>query len=145
MPSRTKLKETKRESLHFLKEGACFFNQKKYFEAHESWEKIWRMAEEPEKTYLKALILTCGVFIHLKNEKYNPALRLALRALDCFRSSEAHFQLQERTHPLKLDGVEEVLIRAASFLKVGLTEKEWLQSFGQHLQATFNEAEWEIN
>lgn len=37
-----------------------------FFEAHEHWELVWLELEEPEKTFLQALIQVAAAFEHLR-------------------------------------------------------------------------------
>jgi predicted metal-dependent hydrolase len=70
-----------------LAEGLrCYYNQE-FFDAHEHWEGVWLRCNEPEKTFLQALIQVTAAFHHLKHG--NPAgtgslLRRALRRLEGF-------------------------------------------------------------
>ena len=70
-----------------LAEGLrCYCNQE-FFEAHEHWESVWLKCDEPEKTFLQALIQITAAFHHL--QRNNPTgtaslLRSALRRLESF-------------------------------------------------------------
>jgi uncharacterized protein len=70
-----------------LAEGLrCYCNQA-FFDAHEHWEGVWLKCDEPEKTFLQALIQVTAAFHHL--QRGNPAgtaslLRASLRRLDGF-------------------------------------------------------------
>ncbi len=46
-----------RKGLHLFRKGA-------FWEAHEVWEDLWREAQDPEKTLLKALIQVAAACIH---------------------------------------------------------------------------------
>jgi uncharacterized protein len=64
----------------------CYCNQE-FFDAHEHWEAVWLKCDEPEKTFLQALIQITAAFHHL--QRGNPAgtaslLRAALRRLEGF-------------------------------------------------------------
>jgi uncharacterized protein len=64
----------------------CYCNQE-FFDAHEYWEAVWLKCDEPEKTFLQALIQITAAFHHL--QRGNPVgtaslLRAALRRLDGF-------------------------------------------------------------
>jgi predicted metal-dependent hydrolase len=39
-----------------LREGISFFNHGRFFEAHESWEALYREAEKQDKPFLEGLI-----------------------------------------------------------------------------------------
>jgi predicted metal-dependent hydrolase len=70
-----------------LADGLQCYRNEEFFLAHEHWEGIWLKAEEPEKTFLQALIQTAAAFHHL--QRGNSAgtaslLQAALRRLDPF-------------------------------------------------------------
>lgn len=70
-----------------LAEGLGCYRKEEFFLAHEHWESEWLKVDEPEKTFLQALIQTAAAFHHL--QRGNPEgtaslLRAALRRLDPF-------------------------------------------------------------
>ena len=68
-----------------LREGLRCFHSAAFFEAHEHWESVWLVAQEPEKTFLQGLIQVAASFHHLKRgnlEVTVSLLRSALRLLD---------------------------------------------------------------
>jgi uncharacterized protein len=70
-----------------LAEGLDCYRNGKFFESHEHWEAVWLKCEEPEKTFLQALIQITAAFHHLKRS--NPAgtaslLRGALGRLESY-------------------------------------------------------------
>ncbi len=70
-----------------LAEGLECYKAGKYFEAHEHWESVWLKCEEPEKTFLQALIQITAAFHHFQQKNLKGAaslLRRALRRLDAF-------------------------------------------------------------
>ncbi|MGA2169588.1 MAG: DUF309 domain-containing protein [Terracidiphilus sp.] len=72
-----------------LAEGLKCYRNQEFFLAHEHWESVWLKSQEPEKTFLQALIQITAAFYHL--QRGNPAgaaslLRAALRRLDPFPS-----------------------------------------------------------
>jgi hypothetical protein len=70
-----------------LAEGLRCYRNEEFFLAHEHWEAIWLHCEEPEKTFLQALIQVTAAFHHLqRNNVIGSAslLRAALRRLDPF-------------------------------------------------------------
>ena len=58
-----------------LEEGVLNFNKGMYFEAHESWEKLWRAEEgKPRKELIQGMIKIAAAFHHyLKGEKTGTA------------------------------------------------------------------------
>ena len=70
-----------------LAEGLRCYRDEEFFLAHEHWEGIWLRCEEPEKTFLQALIQVTAAFHHLqRNNVIGSAslLQAALRRLDRF-------------------------------------------------------------
>ncbi len=50
-----------------FKDGINLFNKRKFFEAHEIWEKLWLSAKE-EKKFLQGLIFIAGGYYHYQNK-----------------------------------------------------------------------------
>ncbi len=70
-----------------LAEGLRCYSNGEFFLAHEHWESVWLKREEPEKTFLQALIQITAAFHHLQRKNPGGAaslLRAALRRLDSF-------------------------------------------------------------
>lgn len=64
-----------------LSEGLTCYCNHKFFEAHEHWEAVWLLAEEPEKTFLQALIQVAGAFHHFRRGNLNGARSMSNKAL----------------------------------------------------------------
>jgi predicted metal-dependent hydrolase len=80
-----------------LAEGLDCYKTGKYFEAHEHWESVWLKCEEPEKTFLQALIQITAAFHHLqrKNLKGTASLlRGSLRRLDGFPAAYGGIEVE---------------------------------------------------
>lgn len=73
-----------------LAEGLRCYRAEEFFLAHEHWEGVWLQAQEPEKTFLQALIQTTAAFHHLQRGNRKGAaslLRAALRRLEPYATS----------------------------------------------------------
>lgn len=73
-----------------LAEGLRCYRAEEFFLAHEHWEGVWLEAEEPEKTFLQALIQMTAAFHHLQRGNRRGAaslLRAALRRLEPYEIS----------------------------------------------------------
>ena len=46
--------------------GLRHFNLHEFFEAHEVWEEIWLVEDEPEKTFLQGIIQIAAAFHHYR-------------------------------------------------------------------------------
>ena len=55
-----------------FKDGVELFNKRKFFEAHEIWEKLWLNAKE-EKKFLQGLIFIAGGYHHYQNQNITGA------------------------------------------------------------------------
>lgn len=73
-----------------LAEGLACYRNSEFFLAHEHWEGVWLKLEEPEKSFLQALIQTAAAFHHLNagNPKGTVSLlRRSLRRLELCHAS----------------------------------------------------------
>ena len=53
-----------------LAEGLQHYHAGDFFAAHESWESLWMVAQEPDKMFLQGLIQVTAAFHHL--QRNNP-------------------------------------------------------------------------
>src|SRR2546430_13626548 len=70
-----------------FREGLRCFHSGAFFEAHEHWESVWLVAQEPEKTFLQGLIQVAASFHHFQRGNLAGTaslLRSALRRLDVY-------------------------------------------------------------
>ncbi len=65
-----------------FKPGQDLFNDEKYFEAHEEWEKLWKMEMGLDRTWLQGLIQVAGHFVLIGHHRYHASYRMALHALE---------------------------------------------------------------
>ncbi len=68
-----------------LAEGLRCYRAGEFFVAHEYWEGVWLETQEPEKTFLQALIQIAAAFHHFQRGNRQGAtslLRAALRRLE---------------------------------------------------------------
>ena len=70
-----------------LREGLRCFHSGAFFEAHEHWESVWLVAQDPEKTFLQGLIQVAASFHHFQRGNLAGTvslLRSALGRLDVY-------------------------------------------------------------
>jgi uncharacterized protein len=53
-----------RESSDKFQHGIHLFNNRRFFDAHETWEEIWLQSSEPEKGFLQGIIQIAAAFHH---------------------------------------------------------------------------------
>jgi predicted metal-dependent hydrolase len=64
-----------------LAEGLECYQNSEFFLAHEHWESVWLRSDEPEKSFLQALIQTTAAFHHFRAGNAVGATSLLKRAL----------------------------------------------------------------
>ena len=64
-----------------LAEGLGCYRSAEFFLAHEHWESVWLRLDEPEKSFLQALIQTTAAFHHFRAGNSAGATSLLKRAL----------------------------------------------------------------
>ncbi len=74
-----------------LAEGLKCYRAAKFFEAHEHWESVWLRLEEPEKSFLQALIQVAAAFHHVQCGNSAGAASLLRRALRRLEVCPAEF------------------------------------------------------
>ena len=100
-----------------LAEGLRCYESGEYFDAHEHWESVWLKCDEPEKTFLQALIQITAAFHHFQQKNFKGTaslLRGALRRLDSF--------------PAAYGGIEVEAVRASV--------REWLRALDEASDST---------
>ena len=53
--------------------GINFFNAGRYFEAHETWEDLWRMTQGPRRLFYQGLVQAAVGLHHLRHGNLNGA------------------------------------------------------------------------
>ena len=83
-----------------LAEGVRCYRNQEFWLAHEHWESVWLRLQEPEKTFLQALIQISAAFHHLQKENTLGAVSLLRRAL-----------LRLEPYPAMFGGIDLVQLR----------------------------------
>lgn len=74
-----------------LAEGLRCYRDEKFWHAHEHWESVWLRLEEPEKSFLRALIQMTAAFHHLQKRNCVGARSLLRKALQRMEKCPATF------------------------------------------------------
>ena len=64
-----------------LAEGLACYYKSEYFLAHEHWESVWLQLNDPEKSFLQALIQITAAFHHLQTGNTRGGFSLLRRAM----------------------------------------------------------------
>ena len=72
-------------------EGVALFNERRFWDAHEAWERGWRILPPAQKLHIQSMIQTAAVFHLLKLGRVDPARRLAKRALEKLAQAPSFF------------------------------------------------------
>ncbi len=62
--------------------GVAQYNDGYFFEAHETWEDLWRPSPYPQRTFLQGLIQMAAAFVHLARHEYPGTIGLLDAALE---------------------------------------------------------------
>jgi uncharacterized protein len=62
-----------REKDDKFQRGVAHFNAQEFFEAHEVWEEVWLVEDEPERTFLQGIIQIAAAFHHYCRENSDGA------------------------------------------------------------------------
>jgi uncharacterized protein len=87
-----------------LAEGLACYRNKQFFEAHEHWESAWLNLQEPEKSFLQALIQMTAAFHHLHTGNTVGAcslLRRTLRRLEACPTCYGGIFVTPTTHEIR--------------------------------------------
>ena len=74
-----------------LAEGLDCYRRGEFFQAHEHWEVVWLKAEEPEKSFLQALIQMSSACHHRQRGNAKGAVSLMGKSLLRLESSPPGF------------------------------------------------------
>jgi hypothetical protein len=74
-----------------LADGLRCYQGQEFFLAHEHWEIVWLRCQEPEKSFLQALIQVAAAFHHLQRNNQRGAASLLKAALRKLHSYPALF------------------------------------------------------
>jgi hypothetical protein len=96
--------------LQALELGTRWFNTGRYWEAHEAWERAWKLLARPEhKQFLQGLIKIAGACHHVLSGKHSPALRLMNSGYQMLRTHSQGYSLPWMP---KVDLIELNLLRS---------------------------------
>lgn len=59
-----------------VSEGVERFNRLEFWEAHDSWEKVWLTAPDDEAKFVQGLIQIAAAYLHVQRRATRPAVRL---------------------------------------------------------------------
>ena len=79
--------------------GVEEFNSQLFFEAHDTWEELWRETRGPQRLFYQGLIQTAVGFYHLSNGNFKGACSQFEKALSKLGEYVPRFEGIE-THPL---------------------------------------------
>ncbi len=64
-----------------LQAGIIFFNEGRYYEAHESWEDLWRLSDDDDRRFCQGLVQVAVGLHHLANGNASGGNRVLIRGL----------------------------------------------------------------
>jgi hypothetical protein len=103
------LRLTAAERLQFWNEGIAHFNDRRFWHAHESWERGWLELPEIEKLHVQSLIQFAGVFDLISKGRTGGALSLARLALQKVNQVQGTGLMNAVFPRLEIPGIHEAL------------------------------------
>jgi len=83
-----------------------YFNEEKYWIAHEILEGVWKKSTGEEKRLLNGLILVAAAFVHYQKDESKIALGIMRRAMDKLRlSSGEYYQININFLKLNINNI----------------------------------------
>ncbi len=73
--------EKKREKMEAIYESTRYFNEEKYWIAHEILESVWKGSSGVEKEITGGIILVCAAFVHYQKNEEEICISILRRAL----------------------------------------------------------------
>jgi predicted metal-dependent hydrolase len=113
------------EHSRLLEEGRLAFNRGEFYEAHEFWEEVWNVIDDPERTFVQGLIQAATGLHKLERQQLTPARTLLAKALAKLAEAPADFAglavgaLRERLRHVD----DHTAARSIKLGKVGKQEK----------------------
>jgi predicted metal-dependent hydrolase len=93
------------DAVSYFARGVGLFNQQKFFEAHETWEEIWKKSEGDERIFLQGMIQAAAALLHAARHNGRGALLLFKKCcskLDRFPAVWMRIDLERFRSDLKL-------------------------------------------
>lgn len=84
--------------------GCQFFNDRKYFEAHEIWEDIWVEASGARHAFLQCLIQVAVALHHASNQNWKGTRKLCSTALGYLEKGRSDSQ------PIDMDQLKDRIL-----------------------------------
>jgi len=80
-----------------LEQGISLFNARKFWHAHEAWERDWLSASDPHKQFLQGLIQLAAAYHHVQRGTFSGGVRLFNAALLKLSAFPADYSGVDRT------------------------------------------------
>ncbi len=106
------------------RQGADFFNEKKYWHAHEAWEQGWKTLPPLQKLHVQAMIQVAAVFHLLNLGRQRPAVSLARSVIEKLESVERQGGLAPTEARIVIPGAEGAMLSLLEALEKGESWQE---------------------
>jgi hypothetical protein len=74
--------EKRRERKVAISEAKCYFNEEKYWIAHEILESVWKESKGPERELTGGIILVCAAYVHYQKAEEEICISILRRAIN---------------------------------------------------------------
>lgn len=90
----------------YLQRGIKFFNQKKFYEAHEEIEEIWLHDQSENRLFYQALIIAAGACHHIQKKRFKPARKALQKAINKIAAyPDQHLGIDKKEIVLSLESI----------------------------------------
>ncbi len=97
-----------------IKKGMMYFNDERFWEAHEVWEGVWKKCYGDEKILVQAIILIAAALVHFQKSENSICLSVLDRASEKLKSSSGSY------HGINVDMIREKLEMIKNTQKISL-------------------------
>ena len=73
--------EKRRERKAAISEAKCYFNEEKYWIAHEILESVWKESKGSERELIGGIILVCAAYVHYQKAEEEICISILKRAI----------------------------------------------------------------
>lgn len=74
-----------------IKRGIFYFNEERFWEAHEVLEGVWKQCQEGERDLVQGLILVAAALVHYQKAENSICLSILGRAIEKLARSDGHY------------------------------------------------------
>jgi hypothetical protein len=95
--------EKKKEKQEAMSEALTFFNEEKYWIAHEILESVWKQSKGAEKDLIGGIILVCAALVHYQKDEEEVCISILGRAIKKLKDASGLY------HQIDIDRLKKII------------------------------------